>query len=168
MYKRILVPVDLGDPNLAKPALETAVMMANANDGIIRLINVLAVTPAMLAEYVPADFEAQQRRSAEEALSIMPGGRVEAGPVRGGAARRHLPGDPGRGEGVPRRPHRHELAPVRGAHLFPRLAGGPCGALRQLLGDGGAPLTDFDFAVGRTSVRQRVGPIGYAGRLRRK
>src|ERR1700752_3998762 len=71
MYKKILVPVDLGDPNLAKPALETAVMLANATGGDIRLINVLAVTPAMLAEYVPADFETQQRRSAGEALSII-------------------------------------------------------------------------------------------------
>jgi nucleotide-binding universal stress UspA family protein len=73
MYKKILVPVDLGDPNLAKPALQTAVMMANATGGDLRLINVLAVTPTMLAEYVPADFEAQQRRSAEEALSIIVG-----------------------------------------------------------------------------------------------
>jgi len=73
MYKKILVPVDLGDPNLAKPALQSAVMMANATGGDLRLINVLAVTPALLAEYVPADFEAQQRRSAEEALSIIVG-----------------------------------------------------------------------------------------------
>lgn len=73
MYKRILVPVDLGDPNLAKPALETALMMAKATGGDFRLINVLPVTPAMLSEYVPPDFEAQQRRSAEEALSIIVG-----------------------------------------------------------------------------------------------
>ena len=33
----ILVPVDLADPNLAKPALETAVMMAKATDGDIQL-----------------------------------------------------------------------------------------------------------------------------------
>jgi nucleotide-binding universal stress UspA family protein len=71
MYNRILVPVDLGDPNLAKPALETALMMANAAGGDLRLVNVLAVTPAMLSEYVPADFESQQRRAAEEALSII-------------------------------------------------------------------------------------------------
>jgi universal stress protein G len=71
MYKQILVPVDLADPNLAKPALETAVMMAKACGGHIRLINVLPVTPVMLAEYVPPDFEAQQRKSAEEALAIV-------------------------------------------------------------------------------------------------
>jgi nucleotide-binding universal stress UspA family protein len=90
MYKKILVPVDLGDPNLAKPALQTAVMMANATGGDLRLINVLAVTPALLAEYVPADFEAQQRRSAEDALSIivsevgLGAGRVSSAVRQGG------------------------------------------------------------------------------------
>ncbi len=73
MYHRILLPVDLADPNLAKPALETALMLANASDGSIRLVNVLPVTPALLAEYVPADFDEQQRRSAEDALSIIAG-----------------------------------------------------------------------------------------------
>ncbi|MBM3526955.1 MAG: universal stress protein [Alphaproteobacteria bacterium] len=71
MYKKILVPVDLADPNLAKPALDTAVTIANAEGGDIRLINVLPLTPVMLAEYVPPDFDAQQRRSAEEALTIV-------------------------------------------------------------------------------------------------
>ncbi|HLH93723.1 MAG TPA: universal stress protein [Xanthobacteraceae bacterium] len=71
MYKQILVPVDLADPELAKPALATAVMMANQSGGTIRLINILPLTPVMLAEYVPADFEAQQRKSAEEALTIV-------------------------------------------------------------------------------------------------
>ena len=73
MYQRILLPVDLADPNLAKPALDTAVMLAKVTGGSIRLINVLPVTPPMLVEYVPADFDDQQRRSAEEALSIIAG-----------------------------------------------------------------------------------------------
>jgi nucleotide-binding universal stress UspA family protein len=71
MYHRILVPIDLADPNLAKPAIESAVMMADSSDGILRLINVLAMTPVMLAEYVPPDLDAQQRASAEEALKIV-------------------------------------------------------------------------------------------------
>jgi nucleotide-binding universal stress UspA family protein len=71
MYKRILVPVDLADQNLAKPALDSAVMIAGTSSGEIRLINVLPVTPVMLAEYVPPDFDIQQRKSAEDALSII-------------------------------------------------------------------------------------------------
>jgi nucleotide-binding universal stress UspA family protein len=90
MYKRILVPVDLADPNLAKPALDTAVMMAKAYDGTIRLVNVLPMTPVMLAEYVPPDFDVQQRKSAEEALAIvikeipLDAGRVSAVVRQGG------------------------------------------------------------------------------------
>jgi nucleotide-binding universal stress UspA family protein len=71
MYKNILVPIDLADTDLAKPAIDTAVDMARASGGKVRLINVLPMTPVMLAEYVPADFDAQQRKSAEEALSII-------------------------------------------------------------------------------------------------
>jgi universal stress protein G len=71
MYKQVLVPIDLADPDLAKPAVSTAVMMAGLSSGTIRLINVLPLTPVMLAEYVPPDFEAQQRKSSEEALAII-------------------------------------------------------------------------------------------------
>ncbi len=71
MYKHILVPVDLSDPDLAKPALTTAVDLAKASGGTVRLINVLPMTPVMLAEYVPPDFDVQQRKSSEEALGIV-------------------------------------------------------------------------------------------------
>ena len=71
MYKQILVPVDLADTDLAKPAIETAVAMAKTSGGSVRLVNVLPMTPVMLAEYVPADFDAQQRETSEEALSIV-------------------------------------------------------------------------------------------------
>jgi nucleotide-binding universal stress UspA family protein len=71
MYKNILVPVDLADTNLAKSAIETATMMARNYDGAVRLINVLPMTPVMLAEYVPPDFDAQQRKAAEDALAIV-------------------------------------------------------------------------------------------------
>ena len=63
MFKRILVPVDLADTDLAKSAIETAVSLSRASGGSIRLLNVLPATPAMLAEYVPPDFDAQQRQT---------------------------------------------------------------------------------------------------------
>ena len=71
MYNQILVPIDLTDSELAKPAIATAVSMANQSNGKVRLINVLPLTPVMLAEYVPPDFEAQQRKAAEDALAIV-------------------------------------------------------------------------------------------------
>jgi nucleotide-binding universal stress UspA family protein len=71
MYKRILVPIDLADVELAKPAIATALMMAKESNGSLRLVNVLPMTPVMLAEYVPPDFEAQQRAAAEDAIAIV-------------------------------------------------------------------------------------------------
>ena len=71
MFKSILVPIDLTDTDLAKPAIETAVSMARASGGMVRLLNVMPMTPVMLAEYVPPDFEVQQKSAAEEALEIV-------------------------------------------------------------------------------------------------
>jgi nucleotide-binding universal stress UspA family protein len=68
MFKKILVPVDLAEPELAKPAIETAIAMARASQGSLRIVNVLPMTPVMLAEYVPPDFDVQQRKSAEDGL----------------------------------------------------------------------------------------------------
>ena len=71
MFKRILVPVDLTEPEFAKPAIDTAIELARASGGVVRVVNVLPMTPVMLAEYVPADFDAQQRQTSEEALAIV-------------------------------------------------------------------------------------------------
>lgn len=71
MYKRILVPVDTADTTLAKPAIDRACALARASGGSVRLINVLPMTPVMLAEYVPPDFDTQQRKIAEEALATL-------------------------------------------------------------------------------------------------
>ena len=81
MYKSILVPIDLANTELAKPALATALMMAKQSEGTIRLVNVLPLTPAMLAEYVPSDFEAQQRKASEEALAMI-GAEIPIEPSR--------------------------------------------------------------------------------------
>jgi nucleotide-binding universal stress UspA family protein len=90
MYKKILVPIDLADRELAKPAVATALMMAEPADATIRFINVLPLTPVMLAEYVPPDFEVQQRKAAEDALAIvvketgLPPARVSSSVRQGG------------------------------------------------------------------------------------
>src|SRR5437868_9507728 len=71
MFKSILVPIDLADTDLAKPAIGTAATLSQSWGGMVRLLNVLPMTPVMLAEYVPADFDVQQRQSSEEALTIV-------------------------------------------------------------------------------------------------
>ncbi|HVY00718.1 MAG TPA: universal stress protein [Pseudorhodoplanes sp.] len=69
MFKHILVPVDIADPQFAKAAIDTAVGMVRASGGMLRLVHVLPMTPVMLAEYVPPDFDVQQREAAEETLT---------------------------------------------------------------------------------------------------
>jgi nucleotide-binding universal stress UspA family protein len=71
VFRNILVPIDLADAEYAKPAIANAAELSSANGGHVRLLNVLPMTPVMLAEYVPADFDAQQRQSSEEALAIV-------------------------------------------------------------------------------------------------
>ena len=71
MYKQILVPVDVSDIALAKPAIDAACAQARISGGAVRLVHVLATTPVMLAEYVPPDFEEQQSKSAEQTLDAL-------------------------------------------------------------------------------------------------
>jgi len=71
MFHKLLVPVDLAEPDLAKRAIEAAVSMVRESGGAVRLLNVMPMTPVMLAEYVPPDFETQQKTASEEALAII-------------------------------------------------------------------------------------------------
>jgi universal stress protein G len=71
MFQKILVPVDLAETELAKRAIGTACGLVRESNGTVRLLNVMPMTPVMLAEYVPPDFEAQQKTASEEALAII-------------------------------------------------------------------------------------------------
>ncbi|HEY1361866.1 MAG TPA: universal stress protein [Xanthobacteraceae bacterium] len=119
MYRNVLVPIDLADPDLAKPALATALMLAGPSQGKIRFINVLPLTPVMLAEYVPPDFEVQQRKAAEDALAIvvketgLPPERVSATVRQGGVYQEILEEANAIGADLivmsSHRPHRHAV-----------------------------------------------------------
>ena len=71
MFSKILVPVDLAEPELAKFAINTGCNIVRDSGGTVRLLNVMPMTPVMLAEYVPPDFETQQKTASEEALAII-------------------------------------------------------------------------------------------------
>jgi hypothetical protein len=143
MFKSILVPIDLSDTDLAKPAIATAATLSQTWSGMVRLLNVLPMTPVMLAEYVPADFDTQQRQTLRGGARYRgPGIRDRCGAhLRRGAAGRNLSRDSGRSRGDPCRPDRDDIAPAGDADLFPRLQCRPCGALCQMLGAGGPALT---------------------------
>ena len=81
MFKSILVPIDLADTDHAKPAIATALSLSQASNGTIRLLIVLQMTPGLLADFVLADFDGQQRLSSEDALAIV-AGEVRIAPSR--------------------------------------------------------------------------------------
>lgn len=71
MFKTLLVPVDVAEPETARPALERAVAMAGASDGTIRLIYVRSMLPMTYMEFVPPHFDESQQREAEEKLAAL-------------------------------------------------------------------------------------------------
>jgi nucleotide-binding universal stress UspA family protein len=69
MFKCILVPIDLADVERSKPAIAAATTLSQTWTSSVRFLNVLPMTPVMLAEYVPADFDSQQRQASEQTLA---------------------------------------------------------------------------------------------------
>ncbi len=108
------------------------------------------MTPVMLAEYVPADFDTQQRQTSEEALAIV---ARESGidashistVVRQGGIYHEILEEAAADQS---RSDRDDLAPAGDAHLFPRLQRRPCRPLCEMFGAGGAALSSAagDFA----------------------
>jgi nucleotide-binding universal stress UspA family protein len=68
MYKRIILAVDLAERVQKLKGLEQAVELAKMSGGQLRLVNVQPVVPATFMEYVPADFDVEQNKRAQETL----------------------------------------------------------------------------------------------------
>ncbi len=71
MYKSILVPVDLSDLEIAAPAIKAAVRLAEWTGANLRLINVQQIVPATYMDYIPQDFNAQQREWADAQMKAV-------------------------------------------------------------------------------------------------
>jgi nucleotide-binding universal stress UspA family protein len=71
MYKSILVPVDLAEADLAKPAIDAAVTFANLSGGTVRLVYVRSLVPVTYMEFVPSDFDTIQQEEAEAKLGAI-------------------------------------------------------------------------------------------------
>jgi universal stress protein F len=90
MFRRILLAVDLADEAETPKGLPEALELVAAGGGDLRLVNVQPLLPATFMEYVPADFDAEQERRAQEALQAiaakiaLPPERVSIAAVSGG------------------------------------------------------------------------------------
>jgi nucleotide-binding universal stress UspA family protein len=69
MFKTILVPVDLSEPEISKPAIDAAVNLARQSGGRLHLLHVSPHLPPMMGEYLPADFEATQKARVHDGLA---------------------------------------------------------------------------------------------------
>jgi nucleotide-binding universal stress UspA family protein len=73
MFKKLLVPVDIGDEAMAKASLEAAKALAEPWGAEVRLLHVRPILPSAYLEYVPADFEGLERKRATEDLAALAG-----------------------------------------------------------------------------------------------
>jgi nucleotide-binding universal stress UspA family protein len=74
MFKKILVPIDLTELTISKPALDSAVELALQAKGTLRLISVETLLPASFMEYVPLEFDKTQEERAIRALEEISAG----------------------------------------------------------------------------------------------
>ncbi len=71
MFRTILVPIDLDEPQITRFALDKAVKLAEWSGAALRLINVQRLLPATFMDAVPADFDAQQQENAQASLASL-------------------------------------------------------------------------------------------------
>ena len=71
MYRKILLAVDLADDSPEPKGLKQALELVNLAGGALRLVYVQPILPATFLEYVPADFDAEQERRANESLAAV-------------------------------------------------------------------------------------------------
>jgi nucleotide-binding universal stress UspA family protein len=74
MFKTILVPVDITEPEMSSQAIETAVSLANQSAGTVRLVYVRSLIPVTYMEFVPPDFDMEQQQDAEQKLAQIAAG----------------------------------------------------------------------------------------------
>lgn len=66
MFTKILIPVDLSDLGVAEPALKKAIEIARFSNAELRLLNVMSMVPAAYLDYMPSNYDTQERTRAEE------------------------------------------------------------------------------------------------------
>jgi universal stress protein F len=71
MFRKILIPIDLTEPEMTKAATNEAHMLAAASDGALRFVNVQTLVPVDFLDYAPQDFDSQIRRGIEQELATI-------------------------------------------------------------------------------------------------
>jgi universal stress protein F len=81
MYRKILLPVDIVEPEMTDRAIAVAQELAKAFDSDMRLINVQSLLPISFLDYVPENFDLQVRRGLEKEIAAI-AGKIDRPPDR--------------------------------------------------------------------------------------
>ncbi|QGM46632.1 universal stress protein [Methylocystis heyeri] len=71
MLGKILLPVDLTQPEMTKLAIDQAKELASAFNCDFRLVNVQSLIPISFFDYVPQDFDSRIRQGLEEEIAAI-------------------------------------------------------------------------------------------------
>lgn len=69
MFKNILIPVDLNEPDMTDMGVDEGIALAKIADGDVRLVNVSSFMPPYFADYVPTNFGDQLRLETEQLIA---------------------------------------------------------------------------------------------------
>ena len=69
MFKSILVPVDLAEMDVVKPALDKAIALSTLTGASLHLVYVRSILPVTFMEYVPPSFDEEQQSECEKKMA---------------------------------------------------------------------------------------------------
>lgn len=69
MFKQILVPVDLAEVDVSRPALDKAIALAGITGAKVALVYVRSIMPVTFMEYVPPSFDEEQQNQCEKEIT---------------------------------------------------------------------------------------------------
>ena len=69
MFKSILVPVDLAEMDVVKPALDKAIALSAMTGASLHLVYVRSILPVTFMEYVPPSFDEEQQAECETKMA---------------------------------------------------------------------------------------------------
>jgi nucleotide-binding universal stress UspA family protein len=71
MFRKILVPIDTAEPEIAEPAVYFAAQLAALSNAAVRLMHVLPSLPSYLRDWVPSDVAAARETTDRAMLQQM-------------------------------------------------------------------------------------------------
>ena len=69
MFRKILLPIDLAEPEMTRRAIDEAIALAKGSDSNLRLVNVQSLVPLSFSEFGSPDYEGEIRLAAQKQIA---------------------------------------------------------------------------------------------------